>query len=254
MSGVNLNNTEARFAGTTCGGGKRGNDVLNAIDRKRSRHRIAISERQRARRNDIAPTPFALRNRSVACPRRVSARLATGMRQLHPSHASLRMNKPDDSSQRLHLIIHPDAQVLRTDPALGKNGRCFGKHQSSTAYCPAAQMHEMPVAHVPVRAAVLAHRRNKYAVRKRNIPNRERIKQVSHRVYAAFLNSKQLRLLSGQVVSCRSIRRGRFPSCVRLVWKPVLSRDAETPVLSDYPGPIAGDSLAFLLSGTEYRL
>src|SRR6266403_1959534 len=163
MSGVNLNNTEARFAGTTCGGGKRGNDVLNAIDRKRSRHRIAISERQRARRNDIAPTPFALRNRSVACPRRVSARLATGMRQLHPSHAAFLMNKPDDSSQRVNVIIHPDAQVLRTDPALGKNGRCFGKHQASTAYCPAAQMHEMPVARVPVRAGVLAHRRNKYA-------------------------------------------------------------------------------------------
>jgi hypothetical protein len=38
----------------------------------------------------------------------------------------------------------------------------------------------MPVARVSVRAGVLAHGRNKYAVRKGNIPNRQRIKQVGH--------------------------------------------------------------------------
>jgi hypothetical protein len=92
------------------------------------------------------------------------------------------MNKPDDSSQRLNVTVLPDAQVLRTNPALGKNRRGFGKHQSSTAHCPAAEMYKMPVVHVPVSAGVLAHRRNKYTVRKRNIPNRERIKQVSHGV------------------------------------------------------------------------
>src|SRR5258708_18069239 len=49
----------------------------------------------------------------------------------------------------------------------------------------------MPVVRVSVRAGVLAHRRNKYAVRKGNIPNRERIKQMSHRAYTAFLNSEE---------------------------------------------------------------
>ena len=111
------------------------------------------------------------------------------MCQLHSGHASLLMNKPNGSRQRFYMIIHPDAQVLWADPALGKNGSCFGKHQSCTAYGPAAQMHEVPIARVSVSAGVLAHRRNKYAVCKRNIPNRERIKQVTHRVYAAFLNS-----------------------------------------------------------------
>src|SRR5882762_3419123 len=188
MSSVNLDDTEARFTGTARGAGKSSNDVLNTLNGERSRHRIAISESQCARGNDIVPTTFTFGNRSVACPRRVSAGLATGMRQLHPSHAALLMNKPDDSSQRINVIIHPDAQVLRTDPALGKNGSCFGKYQPCTAYCPAAQMHEMPVARVSVSARVLAHRRNKYTVRKRNIPNRERIKQVSHRVYAALLH------------------------------------------------------------------
>src|SRR5260370_30403126 len=98
------------------------------------------------------------------------------------------MNTADDSRQRLNVIVHPDAQVLRTDPSLGKNCSCFRQHQSSATYRPAAEMHEMPVVRVSVSAGVLAHRRNKYAVRKRNIPNRERVQQVSHGVYAASLN------------------------------------------------------------------
>src|SRR5260370_1946368 len=181
MSSVDLNDTEARFAGTTGGGSKSGNDVLDTVERERLRHRIVVGESQAAWGNDIVPSPFTFGDRSAACPWPVGAGLATGMRQLHPSHAALLMNKPDDSSQRLNVIVHPDAQVLRTNPALGKNSSCFGKHQSSTAYCPAAQMGEMPVVHVSVGAGVLAHRRNKYTVRKRNIPNRQRIKQVNHR-------------------------------------------------------------------------
>jgi hypothetical protein len=47
-------------------------------------------------------------------------------------------------------------------------------------------MHKMPVARVPVPARILAHGRNKYAIRKRNISNRQRIKQVTHKLYAAF--------------------------------------------------------------------
>src|SRR5260370_3848507 len=194
MSTVNLDDTEARFTGTACGGDKSRNDAFNTVDRERPGHRIAIGESQCARRNDILPTPFTFGHRSVACPRRVGAGLATGMRQLHPSHAALRLNKPQDSRQRFNVMIHPDAQVLRTDPALGKNGSCFGKDQSCTSYCPAAQMHEMPVARVSVRAGVLAHRRNKYAVCKRNIPNRERIKQVSHRLLILFTERLYVRL------------------------------------------------------------
>src|SRR3984893_1406921 len=186
MSSMNLNHTEARFTGTTCSGSKSSNDVLNTLDRERSRHRIAIGETQCARRNDILPTAFTFGNRSVANPRRVSARLAAGMRQLHPSHAALLMNKPHDSSQRLNVFILPDAQVLRTNPPLGNNGGRFSKHQSSAAHRPAAQMHKMPVARGIVRARVLAHGRNKHTIRKGKIPNRQRVKKVTHNLYAPF--------------------------------------------------------------------
>src|SRR6267378_6093576 len=191
VSSVNLNDTEARFTGTTCGGGKSRDDVLNTVDRERLRHRIVIGESQCTRGNDIVPPSTTFGDRSVACPRPVGAGLATGMRQLHPSHAALLMNKPDDASQRFNVIVHPDAQVVRADPALGKNCGGFGKHQSRPAYRAAAEMHEMPVVRVSVSAGVLAHRRNKYAIRKRNIPNRERIKQMSHRVHTACFNSEE---------------------------------------------------------------
>src|SRR5258708_29716997 len=112
MSGGNLNDTEARFTGTTCGGGESRNDVLNTIDRERSGHRIASGESQRARGHDIVPTPFTFGDRSMACPPRVRAGLAPGMRQLHPGPAALLMHQPRDSIQRLALFVHPPVQVL----------------------------------------------------------------------------------------------------------------------------------------------
>src|SRR5271165_4208262 len=54
-----------------------------------------------------------------------SASQPTGMRQPHPIYAALLMNKSYDSSQRLNVIIHPDAQALRTDAARGQNGSCW---------------------------------------------------------------------------------------------------------------------------------
>src|SRR6267154_1512644 len=108
MSSVNLKDAEAGLAGTACGG-ESGDDAVNSVDGERSGHRIAIGERQCARGDDIIPASITFGNGSVACPRRVSAGLATGMRQLHPSDAALLMNKPHDSGQRLNMIILPDA-------------------------------------------------------------------------------------------------------------------------------------------------
>src|ERR1700692_2971054 len=162
MSSVNLNDTEARFAGTARRRDKSKTNVLDTFDRERLRHRIGIRKSQCARSNDIVPPSITFGDHSLACPWPVSASLATGMRQLHPSHTALLMNKPDDSSQRLNVIVYPDAQVLRTNPALRKDRSCFGVNQSRPAYGPAAQMREMPVVRVSVSAGVLAHRGNKY--------------------------------------------------------------------------------------------
>ena len=185
MSGVDFNHPETGFAGATCGLRERSDYLLNAGARKRVRQRITIGERQRTGGHDLLPAPCMFGHCSVTFPRPVRAGFASGVRQLHAGDAALLMNEPDDSSERLNVIVIPDAKILRTDAALGKNGRGLGKHQSSSTHCTAAQVDEMPVVRVPVRTGVLAHRRDKHTVRKREATNGERVKQVSHRSSSA---------------------------------------------------------------------
>src|SRR6266576_393965 len=188
MSSMNLNYPEARFAGTTCRVRESGDYFLNAIRGESLRHGIVIGERKCARGHNIFPTSFVFRNRSLPFPWPICTGLASGMRQLHAGDTALFMDETDDPSQRLNVPVTPDTKVLRTDAALGKNGRCLSKHQSSAAHCLPAQMDEVPVIGVPIAAGVLAHRRDENAICKLEISNRERIKKVSHKCYAASLN------------------------------------------------------------------
>src|SRR4029077_10241976 len=102
------------------------------------------------------------------------------MGQLHSGYASLFMNETDDSTQHLDMPVGPDAEVVRTDPSFRKNGRCLGQDQAVAADGATAEMNEMPVVRVSVLARILAHRRDEHPVGKRQISNRERIKQGSH--------------------------------------------------------------------------
>src|SRR6267143_3780570 len=128
MSSVDLNDPKARFAGATCRVGESSNYFLNAIRREGLRHGIVIGERKRAGGHDIFPTPFVFRNRSLTFPWPICTGLASGMRQLHAGDTALLMNETNDPSQRLNVFVTPDTKVLRTDAALGKNGRRLGKH------------------------------------------------------------------------------------------------------------------------------
>src|SRR5438034_3225068 len=190
MSRMNLNHLEAGFAGATCRLRERSDDLLNAVACERVRHGITVGERQRARGHDLLPSPCMFGNRSVTRPRPVRAGFAASVRQLHAGDTALRMNEPDDSGQRLYVIVTPDAKILRADAALGKNRRGLGKHQSRPAHRAAAQMDEMPVVGVAVNTGVLAHRRDEHTVRKRETTNRERIEQVSHRSYTVAFNHR----------------------------------------------------------------
>ena len=112
----------------------------------------------------------------VALPWAVGAGFAACMRQLHSGDAALLMDEADNPRQRLDVIVAPDAEILRTDPGLGQNRRCFRKHQSSSANGAAAQMHEMPIVRESVVARILAHGRDEHAVRKLYVSNCEGIK------------------------------------------------------------------------------
>jgi len=71
---------------------------LNGSGLPRLRHYLhsdmesTMRNRQCARGNDVVPPPITFGDLSVAFPRPVGAGLATGMRQLHPSHAALLMS------------------------------------------------------------------------------------------------------------------------------------------------------------------
>src|SRR5438552_11156084 len=96
------------------------------------------------------------------------------------SYASLFMNKTDDSAQHLDVLVAPDAEILGTDATFGKNGGCLSQDQAGATNRAAPEMNEMPVVRESVAARILTHRRDKHPISKRQISNRERIKQAGH--------------------------------------------------------------------------
>ena len=72
------------------------------------------------------------------------------MGQLHSGYAPLFMNETDDSTQHLDVPVGPDAEILRADASLGKNGRCLSHDQPGATDRATAEMNEMPVVRVSV--------------------------------------------------------------------------------------------------------
>ena len=50
------------------------------------------------------------------------------------------MNEAHDSTQHFDVPVRPNAEVLRTDAAFGKNRRCFSKYQPGATDGATAQM------------------------------------------------------------------------------------------------------------------
>src|SRR6266480_2537981 len=82
------------------------------------------------------------------------------------------------------MFVFPDAEVLRTDAAFRKNGRCFRQHESRSADCATSKMDKVPIVRVTIDARILTHRRDKHAVAELEVANSERIKKMWHEVYA----------------------------------------------------------------------
>jgi len=78
------------------------------------------------------------------------------------------------------VLVAPDAEILGTDAPLGKNGGCLSQDQSGSTYRATPEMNEMPVVRESVAARILTHRRDEHPIGKRQISNRERIKQARH--------------------------------------------------------------------------
>src|SRR5439155_11410540 len=111
--------------------------------------------RQRAWVYDFFPTSLALVNCARTFPWAACARFADGVGQLHSGHASLFMNKTNDSTQHLDVLVVPDAEVLGTDASLGKNGGYLGQNEAGATNRAAPEMNEMPVVRESVAARIL---------------------------------------------------------------------------------------------------
>jgi hypothetical protein len=85
------------------------------------------------------------------------------------------MNESNDGAQRLGVIVTPNAEVLWADTAFRQDRGRLRHDQSRATDGATAEMNEMPVLRQPVSARVLAHRRDKDAIGKFDIANRERI-------------------------------------------------------------------------------
>src|SRR5207245_5337717 len=102
--------------------------------------------------NDFFPTSVGFGNCARTFPWATGARFAAGVGQLHSGYASLFMNKTNNSTQHLDVLVAPDTEILGTDPSLGKNAGCLGQHQSGATYRATPEMNEMPVVSVSVTA------------------------------------------------------------------------------------------------------
>lgn len=248
MCSVNFNDPEARFPSSTGGCYECSSDFPDSIDGERLRHRIGIGKTQCAWSDNILPPTGAFGDRSLTIPWPIGTRFASGMGQLHSGYAALPMNEADDPRQRLNMIVLPDTKILRTDTSVGKNGSCLGEHQCGATDGAAAQMDEMPVVCVSVGAGVFAHRRNKYAVRKCNIANRERIKQVRHRVLRCFSM-----LIGRRSQECGCERTFTF---VSIVWRRRSAPRGQGPSTSLRTGsaPLPHERCSYIASSAANRL
>ena len=143
------------------------------------------------------------------------------MRQLHSGSAALPMNEAHDSRQHLNVIVLPDAQILRADPPLRQYRRGLGEHQSRSAHGAASQMHQVPVVRISIVARVFAHRRNKRAIGKRNITNRQRIEQMSHNFYTTSANGSPTNHSLGKLERCLGLVSAK--RIVRLLHRDLLA-------------------------------
>src|SRR5262245_1424477 len=159
-----FDDAKTSIACATRGRGKRGDDFPDTVARKRVRLRIIIDERYRAGRHDVCPAAFTLENRAVAFPWPARARLATGVRELHPRSTALRVNKAYNVLAFCDVIAAPNAVGVRTNAAVGQARGRFWQHESCATHGTAAEMHKVLVVSQSVSARILTHRRHKDAI------------------------------------------------------------------------------------------
>jgi hypothetical protein len=69
-----------------------------------------------------------------------------------------------NTRKHFNMIIAPNTEIFRADPALGQNRGRLRQHQPRATDRAAPEMDEMPVIRETVRARIFAHRRHSDAI------------------------------------------------------------------------------------------
>ena len=126
MRGVEFDDAKPSLVRAAGGIHKRIGHPRDAVQRQLLRHRIRLGKGHGTGRQHIGPSTIGDRNRAVSAPGAIGARLASRVRQLHARDTTLLVDEADDARQEVDVIVFPDAQVLRTDAALGRHRRRLG--------------------------------------------------------------------------------------------------------------------------------
>ena len=178
MSSVQLQSPEPRAKRPLRGVAECPHDPGNASRIEVLGHGVLGTKRDPARRQDRTKAALLTRGEDAApFPRLLRGRLAPGMRKLHPRRSSLCLDEAGDPRQRFDVLVLPDAQILRRDPALRSHRARLGEHQPGTTHRPGAEVHEMPIVRESVLARVLAHRRDDDPVAEDHVAELQRVEE-----------------------------------------------------------------------------
>src|ERR1700724_2406303 len=140
MCRVQLDQVEPCLQSALCGRGERSDNALYSCEVQCYRLSEVFPKTNRAGGHHILPPAFTRGQKPLLFSTWTRhAGLAPRVRQLHPCASTLTMNKCNHSFQLCDVIVFPQSQVLRRDPALGKNSRRFGKHQPCATHGTASQ-------------------------------------------------------------------------------------------------------------------
>jgi hypothetical protein len=108
------------------------------------------------------------------------ARLPARVGELDPRDAALVADELGDGSERVGVVVAPDAEVLRRDAPVRLDGGGLGHHETGATDGAASEVYAVPLGReaVLVLTGVLTHRRHGHAVRYLRPAQRQRRKQV----------------------------------------------------------------------------
>ena len=160
MGGVQFEDFHPGLARHPRAGDELGGDGSDFGDAQRLRGGVAIAERDCAGA-DRLPAAIFHRDRLVATPRHINARLAPGMADLHAWHGPAFGDDRGQARQQMLVRGVPQAKAMRRDAARGGHMHNFGEDDPCPASRPRAEMLDVPVIAQPVTCGILTHRRHR---------------------------------------------------------------------------------------------